>query len=444
MRAAAGWSLALACLAVSAFAATPATDAQLSEEIREDVSRVEARAKELSVSEKALVEASRAAERPEETLGATVQDAERTLRAAEGMRAEAQAVVDSSPTAQPGLSIGELLNLGATGKQAHAMVLQAQAEDSDEPPPAAYRLYVSRSMGEAAMRSVIETAKANPDLIVVFRGLMPGEKIMDLVKLLSPMLQAKEGEPVPNIVVDPTVFSKNAVDKVPRLEKLDDKGDVVAYVHGVINPRYLSDRIALGERGAIPDGGEVTAIAEEDLIEVLKRKVANHDWKGAAERGAANLWRQYPMVELPHATEARKRTFDPTVVVTETITAPDGTVLAVEGEHINPFDTMPFSMKLVVIDGTVREHLVFAREIVRTSPQGVVMVVTTRVDRERGWESFTDMVRVVQQRVFLLQDVMIERFGLERVPAVVEGGDRVLIVNEYVLSGKKGDSTAGG
>jgi hypothetical protein len=36
--------------------------------------------------------------------------------------------------------------------------------------------------------------------------------------------------------------------------------------------------------------------------------------------------------------------------------------------------------------------------------------------------------------VYVLQPEMVERFQLEKVPATVEGGDRVLIVKEYAAS----------
>jgi conjugal transfer pilus assembly protein TraW len=73
-----------------------------------------------------------------------------------------------------------------------------------------------------------------------------------------------------------------------------------------------------------------------------------------------------------------------------------------------------------------------------------VVVVTTKVDREDGWNSYGQMMEVMQQPVYLLQEIMVERFGLQTVPAVVEGGERVLVVNEYALSGKKGETHAGG
>lgn len=430
-----------------AAASDAAAAGKIAADIREDVEGVEKRAAVLSEDERTMKQVADAlSDAKSEPVRAAAAVAAEAERAVTGRASEwAAETVAQGPKVTGPLSLPELLNLGEAGRAAHGMAIQAEREATSEAaPPPKYRLYVSRGMGEVAMRAVVETAKAHPDMVVVFRGVLPGQKVMDLIRYLSPMLAVKEGEPQPNIVVDPTQYRNHGVTRVPRLERLNAQGEVVAAVHGVINPRYLNDRVANGEKGVLADAGPVSDIAEEDLIEVIRRRLEAVDWAGAGKRGVKGLWRQYPMVELPHATQDRRREHDPSVVVPETITAPDGAVLAIAGQRINPFDAMPFDLTLVVIDGTVREQLVFARELVRTRPVGKVMVVTTRVDRENGWTSYGEMMQVIQQPVYLLQEIMIERFGLQKVPAVIEGGNRVLVVNEYALSGKKGESNAGG
>lgn len=439
-------ALAVGALCVSAWAQS--TDpAQIAAEVRGDVDAVEERAKALTEDEATVRHVADALNAADSAANRMAAEAVKAAQEAETGRESAMAAETNAaaPKVTGPLSLPELLSLGDAGRAAHGMVLQAEQEEAaGAAQPARYRLYVSRGMGEVALRSVIEVAKSNPDLVVVFRGVLPGEKVIDLVKYLSPMLEVEEGQPQPNVVIDPTAYQKQAVERVPRLERLDEEGGVIAAVHGVINPRYLEDRVAAGERGVLADAGPVSKIAEEDLIEVMKRRLEAVDWAAAGKRGVEGMWKQYTMVDLPHATVDRRREHDPSVVIPETITAPDGTVLALAGQKINPFDAMPFTITMVVIDGTVREHLVFAREIVRTRPTGSVVVVTTKVDREDGWTSYGQMMEVMQQPVYLLQEIMVERFGLQKVPAVVEGGDRVLIVNEYALSGKKGETHAGG
>jgi conjugal transfer pilus assembly protein TraW len=427
-------------------ASEPNTPREIAEAVRQDVDAVEARARELSEDEQ-TVEAVRQA--VQDAQGAAAQAAKATMRDAQEREPEARTwakeTAASAPEVTGPLSLPELLTLGETGRVAHGMVLKADAEETQaEGTAARYRLYVSRGMGETAMKAVVETARAYPDMAVVFRGVLPGQRVMDLIAYLSPWLVVREGEIQPNVVIDPRPFSENDVTRVPRLERLNEDGEVVAAVHGVINPRYLEDKLDQGAEGVLADAGPVSQIAEEDLIAVIRRRLEAVDWAAAGKRGVQGLWRDYPMVDLPHATQDRRREHDPSVVIAETITAPDGTVLALAGQRINPFDSAPFNLTLVVIDGTVREQLVFARELVRTRPGGTVMVVTTKVSREHGWDSYGEMVEAMQQPVYLLQEIMVERFGLEKVPAVIEGGDRVLVVSEYALSRTKGNANAGG
>jgi conjugal transfer pilus assembly protein TraW len=439
------WAL-LVLSGASAWATDPGA-ARIAEDVRKDVEAVEARAAALSEDEAVVRSVTDVLEDAESEANRQAQEMVRAAEAARTKQADAAAAETASagPQFTGQLNLSELLNLGEAGRAAHGMALQAQQEQAQSvSPPPRYRLYVSRGMGEVALRAVIEHARANPDMVVVFRGVLPGEKVIDLVRYLSPMLVVREGEPQPNVVIDPTAYRKQGVARVPRLERLDAEGNVLAAVHGVVNPRYLEDRHGQGERGELADAGPVSEIAEEDLIDVMRRRLEAVDWKAAGKRGVEGMWKQYTLVDLPHATEDRRREHDPSVVIPETITAPDGTVLAIAGERINPFDAMPFNITMVVIDGTVREHLVFARELVRTRPAGTVVVVTTKVDREAGWQSYGKMMEVIQQPVYLLQEIMVERFGLQKVPAVVEGGNRVLVVNEFALSGKKGESNAGG
>lgn len=443
----AGWALLLAVALLAPAWAQVSDPARVAEEVAEGVAAVESRARQLTDDE-AMVKGVQAAlddAESEANRHAAEVVKQSQGHASEEAQAWAKETEARGPEVNGPLSVTELLNLGDAGRAAHGMLLAAdQAEKGAVEAPSRYRLYASRGMGEQALKQVIEVARAHPDLVVVFRGVMPGEKVIDLVRYLSPMLTVREGERQPSVVIDPTLFRKNAVTRVPRLERVDEEGNVLAAVDGVINPSYLEERVAAGERGDLGEAGAVSAIAEEDLIDVMRRRLEAVDWAAAGRRGVEGMWQQYTMVDLPHATANRRREHDPSVIVPETITAPDGTVLAMAGQKINPFDAMPFNVTMVVIDGTVREHLVFARELVRTRPTGSVVVVTTKVDREDGWRSYGEMMDLMQQPVYLLQEIMVERFGLQKVPAVVSAGDRVLVVNEYALSGKKGETNAGG
>src|SRR5690606_6450482 len=122
-------------------------------------------------------------------------------------------------------------------------MLDAVAANPDPPVTLAkYRLLVSRSMGEAAIKRAMEIAETHPDMVIVFRGLLPGERVTDLIALLGKLRPPAEGEPMANVTLDPTAFSDANVTVVPRLERLDDEGNVLAWARGVANPDWIEER----------------------------------------------------------------------------------------------------------------------------------------------------------------------------------------------------------
>ena len=307
--------------------------------------------------------------------------------------------------------------------------------DNPEPPVtlAKYRLLVSRSMGEGALKRVMEIAEAHPDMVIVFRGLLPGERVTDLIGLLGKLRPPTEGEPVANVALDPTAFSDSGVTVVPRLERLDEEGNVLAWARGVANPEWIEDRFERGERGDLGQFGDTSEIAEEDMIEVMKRQLAEAHPEERARRNMEDFWKHQQWQSLPTATKDRRREVDPTVVLVDGITAPDGTVIAFPGQRVNPMDVMPFSMTLIVIDARDPAQIAFARKKVVELEGQDVTVVTTEIDPELGWKAYSDLLEGVGRMVYLLQPEMVDRFQLEKVPCTVEGGDRVLVVKEYAL-----------
>lgn len=314
-------------------------------------------------------------------------------------------------------------------------ILQAVEEGAGAPEPMArYRLAVSRGMGEAAMRQVMELGKLHQDLVIVFRGVLPGEKVTDLVTYLMKMNPPVEGEPMANVIIDPTVFQEGGITVVPTLQRVDDAGAVIASVRGVSNPGWIEERVARGEKGDLGKFGETSDIAEEDIIEVMKRQLVEAKPEERAKRMLENYWKAQKWASLPTATKDRTRSVDPTVVVADGIYGPDGTVIAYPGQRLNPFDAIPFTMTVVVIDGRDPAQVAFARRKVVELEGQQVVVVTTEVDPEKGWEGYNDLVVSIGRMVYVLPPEMVERFQLEKVPCTVEGGDRVLIVREYAAA----------
>lgn len=330
--------------------------------------------------------------------------------------------------------VQEILEAAASAEQETETVVNAR-----------YRLFVSRGQGETAMREMIETAKRHPDMVIVLRGILPGEKLSDLAVYIGRLMQPKEGEPIPNIMLDPPSFTERAVTAVPTLERLDPvSGEVVASVQGVINPEWIEERVASGKSGDLGRYGETSEIAEEDLIVAMKRQAEQFDGEAYGRKVVEKMWEQLDMVSLPTATTSTVREVDPSIVITDGVTAPDGTVLAYPGQRVNPFDVVPFDMTLVVIDGRDPAQVTFAKDQLARLDGKPVMVIATELPREEGWKGLGDTMTGVGRMVYLLQPEMIERFGLRAVPCTVEAGNRVLVVREYAREDyAKGGANAG-
>lgn len=296
-----------------------------------------------------------------------------------------------------------------------------------------YRLYVSRAQGPAAIRDVFDLAKHHPDMVVVFRGVLPGEEIKDLIAFFQSIVERpSEGDPLPNVAVDPTVFRDFKVTTAPTLAYLDDQGKEIARVGGIVNPTWMAERIARGERGDLGRFGDVVEVAEEDMIVTMQRQIGSIDAEAYADRARSSYWKRMRYVPLPTARVARTRDFDPTVVINDAITAPDGTVIGYPGQHVNPMDIAPFNMTLVVIDGRDPRQVRFARQQVMAHEGKPITVIATEIDTSAdSWKAFNDLTVAVGRVVYLLQPEMVDRFGLEAVPATVTAGHRVLVVREF-------------
>lgn len=367
---------------------------------------------------------------------------ERTKVLRERHAADAKAIEKASaPKLQE--SLDELI---AGDEKVQKILESAAAETAGEQViNAKYRLFVSRGQGEAAMQEIVEIGKRNPDLVIVLRGLLPGEKVTDLASYIGRLIQPKEDEPIPNIMLDPPSFTERGVSVVPTLERLDPmSGDVLASVQGIANPAWLEDRVAKGERGALGRFGETSEIAEEDMILAMQAQAAKWDAEAYGKKVADSMWSQLDMIPLPTATVSAVREVDPSIVITDAVTAPDGTVIAYPGQKVNPFDVVPFDMTLIVIDAQDVAQVAFARRKLAELDGKSAMVIATELPREDGWKGLGDTINGVGRMVYLLQPEMIERFGLRAVPCTVEGGNRVLVVREYAREDfEKGVTHAG-
>ncbi len=310
----------------------------------------------------------------------------------------------------------------------------------NEPPPAKYALLVSRAMGHSSLQQALTLARDRQDVVLVFRGIVEGETIPELVQYIAGIVQPKEGEALPNVTINPLLFEGDPP-VAPTLLRLDQDGKVIAQVRGILNPDWIEARVESGQTGDLGRMGETTAVVEQDLIKVLQAKLADYDMEGATKRAYENYFADVSLPVLETAVEDRTREFDPSVIIEDAITGPDGTVLAYPGTVINPMDAAPFNMTMVFFDARDPVQVAWAREQVVQREGETVYPVMTEVNREEGWVGYGNVVAAIGRHVFHANAMMISRLGVERVPCTVEGGDnRKLVIREYALAEERNQS----
>ncbi|MGY6275298.1 TrbC family F-type conjugative pilus assembly protein [Methylomonas sp. MgM2] len=298
-------------------------------------------------------------------------------------------------------------------------------------------VFVSFSLGDTALKGLFDEASGQDDVLLVFRGPKPGQKLPALFADLKRLL--KDVDPVPNIVIDPVRFQKWAVSSVPAMV-VESDGKAFLQVRGVSSLSWLDEKFKAGTSGDLGRLGEVYDIAEIDLLEEIKRRMAAIDWKQKQRQAIARFWDQQKFEVLPVAPEDRERVIDMTVTSPRNLTAPNGQLIVRAGQTINPLDKIPFGLCLKVFDATVPAQVELIRQQTCQDKRALVMYLTTSVSRQEGWDALKALETSLNSPVYLLTPDVRSRFQLKHVPSLVEQTGNRLVVHERKLPA----ATAGG
>lgn len=294
-------------------------------------------------------------------------------------------------------------------------------------------LFVSQSMGEAGLKAALESVRGEPDAAIVLRGMVKGQTIGQLQRMLLRLAGPVDPEGrFPGMMIDPTLFSRYGVDVAPTLVYVDQER-ALATARGLTTLGWFRDRIKDGRRGDLGQHGETSEVTEEDMLEALKAAAAKRDWSQDREAAFRSHWDKLEYLDLQVAERDRVREVDPSFVVTEGITAPDGTVIAYAGQRFNPLDAAPFRQVLVVFDATDPAQRPIVDAAIREAGDRRVTLITTRYTRESGFEGLGTLWEDFGRPVYLLQRDVRERFAIERVPSIVQAQGRVMLVREVAV-----------
>lgn len=302
-------------------------------------------------------------------------------------------------------------------------------------------ILASRALGAAPLRELVAQAAGRSEVRVVFRGVAAGESLAAFIRQIHALLRHLQEEidtdATPRIEIDPRPFQTPPVDLAPTLIVTDGAGTEIARVSGISRPDWLLEQVRQGRRGDLGVRGPTVAVSEPDLIVELQRRLAGIDWRARREAAWARYWARAELAELPLAEHPRQRHLDLSLTAPSEVALPDGTTVIRAGERVDPLSVMPFRQRLFIFDATdPRQVAEIARRGAASRAEGrLPLYLATRLERAAGWAGYRAVQAALGDPLYLLPPDVQRRFRIERVPAVVESREGVLMVSEWVPEG---------
>jgi conjugal transfer pilus assembly protein TraW len=190
-----------------------------------------------------------------------------------------------------------------------------------------------------------------------------------------------------------------------------------------------SDAAAAADLGTI---GPVYPIAEPDMLDEIQAVLKAKQTSGELERLQQTAYkRMRGQIETPAAVAGvsrarRPRTWnvDPSVRFDESVVDHEGRVVIPGGTLANPLAVVRLSSVLLFIDGRDRAQVATARRLMDSSAALVKPILTAG--------SPVALARLWKRQVFFDQGGrLVQRFGIQAVPAKVSQDGLVLKVEEF-------------
>jgi conjugal transfer pilus assembly protein TraW len=206
-------------------------------------------------------------------------------------------------------------------------------------------LFVSASLGDEALKRAFHAASGDPDVIIVFRGVLPGDTLTGVVRRLGKLLEGVE--PKPNVAIHPKSFRDHRVTLVPTIvEPASGKT-----IRGTLLAKTFRERANSAPELDLGVVGPVREITEPDLVALIKAEVAKAQIEASAMESVSSFWQRTSFIELPKASEHRVRRLDPTVTTEDELRDHNGRLLVPAGITINPLERLPYTSRLEVFSG---------------------------------------------------------------------------------------------
>lgn len=310
-------------------------------------------------------------------------------------------------------------------------------------------IFVSYSLGDDALKAMMKRNVGNADVVFVMRGIPEAMGLGEGIGRMQAL--ASQVEPMPNIIIDPTLFTLFGIKAVPSVVRAttqeqsvlnkDAKPTLIAKVEGLNNDAWLLDRVSMGHTGDLGQQGPIKAIDEPDMIEMMKKRILAIDWEEKKTQAEKRFWQGQTFDVLPQATEKRTRTLDPSVFVTHDIKDMNGNVIQAAGTTINPLKLRPFNTALIIFNPLRAEEVALVQDKLKTlgKLEKRVQLLVTQMDRQKGWDAYTEITELFDEPIFLLTPEVKARFEIEVTPSLVTADNKahVFVIEELANSKEK-------
>ncbi len=368
---------------------------------------------------------------------------------------------------------------------------QSKPQASAEPEPVKremvrnYTIFISESMDLEILKLLFYAYAGDEHVQFVLRGFRGDGTIEEGLKHIMDIV--RQCNPPPNLFIDPNLFKKHGIDRVPAMlveEITIEEDDIEALslqlytdvlamysteidintaeeflranssltlkkeivprmlVFGVISTQWADQKLQTTDETFYQGTYGVNyRIVEPDLIEVMKARAAAIDWEHKKEQAADQYWGNAAktFLNLPRAHTYEERLVDPSVVLTRSVKDGFGKVLFEKGTVVNPFDYTSFTREVVVFDGSDNSQLEVVDSLVeqaRSHKNSSLVLLTTQIDPAKGWDQLKELSGRFNEPIFLLTPELQKRFQIRSVPSVVTGDSskKVFLIREYLVT----------
>lgn len=296
-------------------------------------------------------------------------------------------------------------------------------------------IFVSYSMGDTALGKIFKANAGKDDTQIVMRGLPEGMTFAQGLRRFKQIVEKEKLTVMPNFSIDPPLFQLYGITQVPAVARVQDVPTaiasvamkrtyptLIAKVTGLASDVWLKEQIEAGEKGDLGNRGNLFAIVEPDLIEVMKTKVASIDWEKKREEAFNRYWDNQKFDVLPLVQETREVRIDPSYTVPEDIKDLAGNALYSKGDKVNPLDVRPFMETVLIFNPTRPEELARVDAYLKEHKQAHLkkpIFVLTEINKAKGWDDYTAISDRYDSHMYFMVPEFKKVWGVKATPSVI-------------------------